>query len=86
MKTITIYRDEQVTDDTGWAYRIAGGASGGIDGDAAEAVTHIVDGTEGADLDALRAEIGHESGDRVEIHGPGLPGDLGDLGDLLDRC
>ncbi len=82
-QSITIYWDEQDSQNTGWAYRIDGGESGALDGDAAGAVQMIVDGAEGADIDALRAEIGWRHGDLVEIAGSGMPGSLGDL---LDRC
>ncbi len=81
-KTITIYWDEQDRQNAGWAYRIDGGASGPIDGDAADAVQAIVDGVDGADLGAVRRAIELRSGDLVEIVGPGMPGSLGDL---LDR-
>ena len=82
-QTITIYWDEQDRQSVGWAYRIDGGASGAIDGDAADAVRMIVDGAEGADLDALRGAIEWRRGDLVAITGPGMPGSLGDL---LDRA
>lgn len=81
-QTITIYMDEQDPQNRGWAYRIDGGASGAIDGDAADAVQMIVDGVEGADLDALRDAIEWRLGDLVAITGPGMPGSLGDLLDI----
>lgn len=81
-QTITIYWDEQDSQNVGWAYRIDGGPSGAIDGAAAEAVQMIVDCVEGADLDALRDAIEWHRGDLVAITGPGMPGSLGDL---LDR-
>lgn len=78
-QTITISLDEQDPSNRGWAYRIAGGSSGALDGAAAEAVQRIVDGEEGADLDALRDALEWRAGDLVSISGPGLPGSLGDL-------
>jgi hypothetical protein len=81
-RTITIYWDDQDAQSVGWAYRVSGGDSGPIDGDAAAAVQSIIDGYETPYLDALRTSIGWRRGDMVEIAGPGLPGSLGDL---LDR-
>jgi hypothetical protein len=81
---ITIYNDTYDPQSVGWAYRIAGGDSGAIDGKAADAVQRIVDCEKQHDGDhaALRSAIGHHQGDSVDIAGPGMPGNLGELLDV----
>ncbi len=64
-KSITIYYDEQAGVDAGWAYRIAGGDSGAIDGAAADALSRIREGVEAHDDDYrdMRAAVGFQDGD-----------------------
>lgn len=87
-QSISIYWDEQDRQSIGWAYRIAGGSSGAIDGQAADAIQRIADGmpAEPGDYDAIRDAIEHRPGDLVSIDGPALPGGLGDLLDRADQA
>jgi len=67
--TASIYIDRQDANDVGWAYRIPGGESGALDGDAADAVQSLADGEVG-DLAALLTVLREalpESVDRVTI-------------------
>ena len=84
-QNITIFWDAQDEANAGWAYRIAHGASGAIDGQAADAVDRILDGAEAkaGDHDALREAIEHTDGDLVRIIPEGGLGTVR-LGELLD--
>ena len=76
---IEVYYDEQAGVTPGWAYRIDGGASGAIDGDAADAIDRICENIEphDSDYDDLRDAIGFRDGDQAYLDlGPGSYIDL----------
>jgi len=64
-KKITIYYDEQAGVVAGWAYKVDGGESGAINGDAAEALTRVQECIEAHDDDyrEMRRAVGYQNGD-----------------------
>lgn len=66
-KIITIKWDEQDKANKGWAYDVAGGSSGEINGQAADAVDRICENMEalGGDRDAIIDATDAEAGDQL---------------------
>jgi hypothetical protein len=69
-KNITIKWDEQYKANKGWAYDVAGGESGEIDGQAADAIDRICENIEAKDGDyaAILEASGAEAGDQLWLN------------------
>lgn len=81
-KIITIKWDDQDKANTGWAYDVAGGESGEINGQAADAIDRICENIKAKDGDhaAILEAVGTEAGDQLWLNiGPNSQIDLAAL-------